>query len=130
MALCVFGIGANCQVNLSNAPALGSPAGVSVLSVCHHYTSFNNFISDQNYTSVSLAWGAGLLPMLALDCASLTSTLIGIALGVWISNGGHINPAVSLVQSAWLLYSRILRRLPWHSLLGGNSRGRKFHIIF
>ncbi|KAF5362485.1 hypothetical protein D9756_002715 [Leucocoprinus leucothites] len=68
MALCIIGIGVNCQVILSNNPLVAAlPAG--------------------NWTSLSLGWGAA------------------IAIGVWISGGGHINPAVTLAFAAWRGFS-------------------------
>ncbi|XP_006462206.1 hypothetical protein AGABI2DRAFT_137001 [Agaricus bisporus var. bisporus H97] len=76
MILCIFGIGANCQVMLSNAASSGTPAG--------------------NFTSLSLAWGAG------------------IALGVWISENGHINPAVTLAMATWRGFS--WKKVPFYIL--------------
>ncbi|KXN86707.1 hypothetical protein AN958_09698 [Leucoagaricus sp. SymC.cos] len=68
MALCIFGLGTNCQATLSNDPLVAAlPAG--------------------NWLSVSLGWATG------------------IGIGVWISGGGHINPAVTLAFASWRGFS-------------------------
>ncbi|KAF6753133.1 aquaporin-like protein [Ephemerocybe angulata] len=62
-----------------------------------------NLTSDPaNWTSLSIGWGAGL------------------ALGVWISGGGHINPAVTLSMAVFRGFP--WRRVPFYwlaQLLGG-----------
>ncbi|KAF8880160.1 aquaporin-like protein [Infundibulicybe gibba] len=77
---------------------------------------FREYAGEFLGTAVLIIFGAGVNCQVALSSFSgnflsvATGWAIGIAVGVWISGGGHINPAITMSMATWRGFP--LRKVP------------------